>query len=214
MQDWIAALFRSPELLAMGHHQRQEDLNLGLGWVYYALARVLRPTCIVVIGSWRGFTPLVFARALRDNQGPGEVVFIDPSLVDDFWANAAAVARFFAGHGAPEVRHYCMTTQEFVQSEAYHSLGEVGLLFVDGYHSREQAKLDFESFEPLLAAQAITLFHDTARTRTSRMYGEDRVYEHRVKDYVEELRARPDLQVFDLPFDSGVTLVSRRSGPA
>ena len=42
LDAWIADLFRHPELLRMGHDQRSEDLNLGLGWLYYGLARVQR----------------------------------------------------------------------------------------------------------------------------------------------------------------------------
>ena len=59
MHDWIAHLFRDKDMLRMGHGQRVEDRNLGLGWVYYALARLLRPEKVVVIGSYRGFAPLV-----------------------------------------------------------------------------------------------------------------------------------------------------------
>ena len=51
----------------MGHNQRAEDLNLGLGWLYYGLARLIHPKSAVVIGSYRGFVPLLLGRALRDN---------------------------------------------------------------------------------------------------------------------------------------------------
>ena len=76
--EWIARLFEHPDLLRMGHSQSAADLNLGLGWLYYAFGRFLRPRRAVVIGSWRGFVPLVIAKALQDNQEPGEVVFVEP----------------------------------------------------------------------------------------------------------------------------------------
>src|SRR4029078_1514743 len=47
MIDWIAKLLSHPELVRMGHGQRAEDNNLGLGWLYYALARALRPATVV-----------------------------------------------------------------------------------------------------------------------------------------------------------------------
>ena len=53
--DWITRLFEHPDLLRMGHHQRAEDQNLGMGWLYYAFGRMIRPRLAVVIGSWRGF---------------------------------------------------------------------------------------------------------------------------------------------------------------
>ena len=43
MQDWIDNLFQEPKLLRMGHSQRLDDLNLGLGWLYYGLVRIARP---------------------------------------------------------------------------------------------------------------------------------------------------------------------------
>ena len=33
MIDWISRLFEHSELTRMGHGQRVEDLNLGLGWL-------------------------------------------------------------------------------------------------------------------------------------------------------------------------------------
>jgi hypothetical protein len=55
---WIARLLADRGLRGQGHAQRVEDGNLGLGWIYYALGRLL-PRTVVVIGSLRGFTPLI-----------------------------------------------------------------------------------------------------------------------------------------------------------
>lgn len=210
MQDWIAHLFQNPEFLRMGHFQRGADHNLGLGSVYYGLARAIRPERAVVIGSWRGFVPLILGKALQDNLEGGKVIFIDPSMVDDFWKDPDAVQNHFNQYGVDNITHHLMTTQEFVNTEAYRSLKEIGMLFVDGYHSREQAKFDFEAFEALLAPNGVALFHDTARIDTVTIYGNDRPYEHRVKDYMDELRKREELEIFSLPFDRGVTLVRRQ----
>lgn len=207
MTDWIAHLFENRDLTRMGHGQRVEDVNLGLGWLYYALARIVRPTTAVVIGSYRGFAPLVLGRALADNTEPGTVYFIDPSYVDDFWKDPPAVQAHFAGHGVRNIRHFLMTTQQFVKTEAFRDLNDVGILFVDGYHSEEQAKFDYEAFRGKLSPQSLTLFHDSVRVRSSSIYGPQQRYEHTVKHYMERLKKEPALQVFDLPFFDGVTLV-------
>jgi predicted O-methyltransferase YrrM len=211
MKEWINTLFENPDLLRMGHLQRAEDANLGLGWLYYALARILRPSNVVVIGSFRGFVPLIFGKALADNSERGEVWFIDPSFVDDFWKDAAAVRSFFASFDVRNIRHFLMTTQQFVVSDDYRTLAEVGIVFVDGYHSEEQARFDYGAFRSKLSAESIVVFHDSVRIRTSRMYGADHQYEHRVKCLMDELKNDSSLQVFDLPFGDGVTLVRRRS---
>lgn len=210
LDAWITELLRDPDMVKMGHHQRTADRNLGLGWLYYGLARVHRPSVAVVIGSYRGFVPLVLARALADNGEGGEVVFVDPGLVDDFWHDAERVARHFAAFGVGNIRHVRATTEEFTLSEGFGSLHDVGMLFVDGYHSAEQARFDFTSFSGVLTNDAIVMFHDSVRSRRSRIYGEERAYEHTVVEYMRELESRPDLQMLDLPFDSGVTLVRRR----
>jgi len=195
-------------LSGMGHAQLRESGNLGLGWLYYGMARVVKPATAVVIGSYRGFVPLMLGRALAED-GAGRVLFIDPSLVDAFWREPDEVRAHFAKFGLSNIEHYRMTTQEFVKSAAYQDLGEVGIVFIDGYHSHEQARFDFEAFEPRLPARGMVFFHDSIRVRPSGIYGPDKVYEHRVRDYMLELRKDQKLQVFDLPFGGGLTLVRK-----
>jgi predicted O-methyltransferase YrrM len=211
MKEWIAGLFEHPDLLRMGHCQRAEDLNLGMGWLYYAAARLVRPDVVVVIGSWRGFAPLIYARALADNVEDGKVLFIDPSLVDDFWKEPKQVQDHFASFDINNIHHYRMTTQQFVQTEDYRSLGEVGIVFIDGLHSEEQVRFDFESFEPFVPSGGLILMHDSVERRSSNLYGPDQVYEYSVKDFVDQLKCREGFQVFDLPFANGLTLV-RKTG--
>jgi predicted O-methyltransferase YrrM len=214
MKEWIDKLFENPDLLRMGHHQRAEDSNLGLGWLYYSLARILRPSKVLVIGSFRGFAPLVFGKALADNHEGGDVWFIDPSMADDFWKESRAVQKYFHSLAVRNIRHFLMTTQEFVASEHYRSLAEVGIVFIDGYHSEEQSLFDYRAFEPKLSPKGFALFHDSINIRTSRMYGPDRLYEHRVKQVIDTLKRNPKLQVFDIPFGDGVTLVRKLAGDA
>lgn len=205
---WIAHLYAYPGMLRMGHNQCAEDLNLGLGWIYYGLARLARPRQAVVIGSWRGFAPMVIARACQDNQA-GEVTFIDPSLVDDFWKDPAATSAHFAGFGIHNISHHLATTQQFVQTEAYRQIADVGLLFIDGYHTAEQARFDYLAFEKQLAPRALVLFHDSMGERTSGIYGRDRAYEVTVRDYMDELRRDVGLQLIDLPFGTGLTVMRK-----
>jgi predicted O-methyltransferase YrrM len=213
LDSWIRRVLSDPDLTRMGHAQKPETADLGLGWIYYGLARVINPPRAVVIGSFRGFVPLVIARALADNGSGASVEFVDPSLVDDFWSDADRVQSHFRQFGLTNVRHHRMTTQEFVKSEAYRTLDGVELAFIDGYNSYEQAKFDFEALEPLVSARGAWLFHDSIRIRPTRIYGPDKVYEHRVRDLMVELRANPAFQVFDVPYGDGLTLVRRPAVP-
>ena len=204
---WIRRLFDQRVMTQMGHAQRLEDLNLGLGWIYYGLARVARPQHVVVIGSYRGFAPLVFGRALADNAEGGRVTFIDPSLVDDFWRDPASVQAHFASHGLDNIDHHCLTTQQFARSAVRQEMGEIGILLVDGYHSEEQARFDHEVFAPLLGGGGYALFHDSVREREATIYGADNPYRHTVLRYMDALRRDPAWEVLTLPFGGGLCLV-------
>lgn len=209
LADWIARLFRCEALTQIGHAQRPEDLNLGLGFLYYSLARLVRHPRAVVIGSLRGFVPLVLARALAENSEGGEVVFIDPSFVDDFWKDPNRVRAHFESFGIDNVRHYPFTTQEFAETEVYRELDEVGLVFVDGYHTEVQAEYDFRTFEPKLASNGFFLFHDSVRCRLSRIYGPGKHYEHTVQRFIDRLKKDSEWQLMDYPIGDGVTIARR-----
>lgn len=203
---WLSKIFSClPLLRASGHGTRPEDQNLGLGWLYYALGRIYKPKVVVVIGSWRGFVPMMLARACRDNREGGRVVFIDPSLVDDFWKIPKAVKQHFGEFGLDNIEHHCMTTQEFVKTDTYKNLDKIGMLFVDGYHTAEQARFDHESFATKLG-DGPALFHDSRSTTESPLY--DEPYTHTVWEYVVQLRNR-GWDVFDVVEAQGVAMVHR-----
>jgi predicted O-methyltransferase YrrM len=208
MNNWISQLFENPDMLRMGHCQSRDDLNLGMGWLYYGFTRLLHPRKIVVIGSWRGFTPLVFGKALIDNGENGIVHFIDPSLADDFWKDADRVNQHFKNHGIENIQHHLMTSQEFVESDTYKLLDDIGIVFIDGLHTREQAKFDYEAFKDKLSDKGIMLFHDSVIMKWSRnIYGKDREYQTDVKLFIDELRTNNTTQLLDLPFAQGLTIV-------
>ncbi|WP_158218581.1 class I SAM-dependent methyltransferase [Synechococcus sp. 1G10] len=207
----INEMAMTPDLWEMGHGQDFERRELGLGWTYYGLARTLRPRLAVIIGSWRGFVPLLIGRAIQDNDNRGRILFIDPSFADDHWKDGRA-DKYFASYGITCIEHRQQTSQEVVQSADFMQL-EVDFLFIDGLHTEEQCRLEFEAFLPQLAPGAIALFHDSHSQILSEIYGPEKRYKHTTWRYVEELRGHADLQVFDLAIAQGVTLVQRRPRP-
>ena len=84
LNNLIEKLAENPELWEMGHNQNYETRDIGLGWLYYGLTKTTKPKQVVVIGSWRGFVPIIIGQALQEN-GIGKLIFIDPSYVDDHW---------------------------------------------------------------------------------------------------------------------------------
>jgi predicted O-methyltransferase YrrM len=209
MNDWIRQLYLNKDLLTMGHCQSEENLNLGMGWLYYGFTRLLRPQLVVVIGSLRGFAPLVFAKALLDNQDGGTILFIDPSYADDFWKVPHKTDAYFAQYGVTNIKHRLMTTQEFVRTSEYENLKDVGIVFIDGYHTDEQARFDYEAFENRITRDGVAMFHDSVTMEISRIYGPEQTYIRNVKLYMDHLKQRPELQVFDVPFEDGLTIVRK-----
>jgi len=207
LDGYIDQLFTQPDMLRMGHSQRREDNNLGLGWIYYALGRALQAQTSVVIGSYRGFVPSVIGRALIDNGEGGVVHFIDPSLADAFWSDADAVQQHFTSLGTPNVQHHHHTTQSFVHTAQYAALDNIGLLMIDGLHTASQACFDYLAFLPKLAPNAVAMFHDSTVRRLSTFYGAEKAYQHSVCDLIEVLREDAALDVFNLPIGSGLCLV-------
>lgn len=208
MIDWIRSLFEVPGMDGMGHGQNPDEADLGLGWIYYGLARAMRPQQVVVIGSYRGYVPAVIAKAMTDS-GSGRLLFLDPSMVDDFWTDEEKTLDHFAKLEIRNIEHVRLTTQEFVATEKFRAIPKVDLLFVDGFHSAEQAKFDHEAFLPLMNYSSLALFHDSVRHRTSRIYGPDKPYEHTVCQYMDELRRQPQFEVLSFSQADGLTLVRR-----
>lgn len=207
MESFINNLFSDPEMLRMGHGQRKDDLNLGLGWLYYGFTRAIKPSTTVVIGSYRGFSPIVFAQAMQDNLEKGKLHFIDPSLADDFWMGESKVRDYFSSWGIQNVQHHQYTTQKFTQTKAYRDLENIGILMVDGYHSAEQARIDYLAFLDKLSDEAVVFFHDSVGRKKSKFYGEDKIYDYSVCDFIERLDKTPGLEVITIPIGSGVSIV-------
>ena len=70
----------------MGQFEQSRDIaidqaDLGFGFIYYALARVLKPEQVVVVGSYRGFSVVCTALGLIHNR-KGRLHFIDAAVVD------------------------------------------------------------------------------------------------------------------------------------
>lgn len=203
--DFVQRLLGLEKLKHSGHGVNRETGDLGLGYLYYGLARVARPQVAVVVGSWRGFVPIVIARAFQDNGPGGRVLIIDPGLVDDFWHDARRVDEHWDTFGVgATVEHWRWTTQEITMAEGT----SIGLLFIDGKHTWEQAEYDHEKFEPYLAPDAITLFHDSRSRDLSTLYPEP--YRHSVWQHIEDLREGGQHDVIDLDVGQGLAMVRRR----
>jgi hypothetical protein len=189
--------------------QNTAPRNLGFGWLYYGLARNLRPDFAIVIGSARGFAPLCIARALQDN-GHGEVLFIDPGYSGSgdpgwdgrgHWQHASEVTKWFDLFGlAGWIRHLKLRSDEAYAPVRARVAGHgTGLALIDGAHTYENSLQDFELVASLMTDGAV-LFHDATNPHCG------------VSRTLQTLRTRGhDVSILDL--DVGLALVPIRRPP-
>ena len=205
----------------LGHHEDARTLNLGFGFLYYGLARALRPRHTVVIGSGFGFSVVCLALGLRDNDR-GLLSFVDPSYSvlrhgplqtvggTSQWDDPQRVRSHFARFGVENhVRHYKMTSGEFFRSYGSHALGEIDLAFIDGNHSYADVRHDFLAvLRRARAGSTYILLHDT------NIYVRELLRHSGVKRWLKVIeRHRDAFELVDFPFSSGVAVVRVLCGP-
>ena len=198
----------------LGHNQSAQNLNLGFGFIYYGVARALRPKHTLVIGSGYGFSVVCLALAMRDN-GVGSLTFVDPSysLLKDgplktlggrgTWNSNADVQERFRKFGVEEiVTHYRMRSDELFPSYAELGLPPIDLGFVDGSHAYKDVKYDFVNMVGCSKKNAYIFLHDT------NIYIREMLRHAGVKRWINILKKEESaFEVINFPFSSGVALV-------
>jgi hypothetical protein len=197
-----------------GHREDARRLNLGFGFLYYALVRALRPRHTLVIGSGYGFSVVCFALGLKDN-GLGRLSFVDPSysLLKDgplatvggrgMWNEASSVQAHFQRFGVQHlVKHYKMRNDAFFPDYDRFNLPPLDLAFIDGSHAFEDVKYDFTNVLAHSRKNTYILLHDT------NIYIRELLSHAGVKKWLKAIKKQKEFfEVLNFPFSSGVALV-------
>lgn len=204
-----------------GHHEDPKSLNLGFGYIYYGLARTLRPEHTLIIGSGYGFSVVCFALGIKDN-GKGNLSFIDPSysLLKNgpfktiggvgFWNDPEKVKAHFQRFEVEHlVKHYKMRSDEFFPLFESLNLPAIDLAFIDGSHAYKDVKYDFLKVLERSKKNTYILLHD------SNIYIREILQHSGVKKWLNSIRMYKEFfEVIDFPFSSGVALVRVRKANA
>ena len=163
---WKLHMVRHRRRLLRAHHRLAAvDFDSGLGdsaWLLYGLARSLKPKVCVEIGSARGKSACYVGMALMQN-GFGKLYAIDPHTKTN-WNDSRSVDTL------PVIEHNIRSLGlteyvEIVRKTSDDAVKEwsqpIDLLFIDGDHTYEGVRRDWESFSPFLAEFGVTVFHDT-----------------------------------------------------
>jgi len=148
-----------------GHSIDYQKGNLGYGFLHYAFLRNLKPKKILCIGSGYGFIPAICALACQDNHC-GKVDFIDAGYDSShpkswggtgFWQKINPKRHFSRLNLENNIKTYLVTSEEFAQK---YNKNKYQYIYIDGDHSYDGVKKDFELFWPKLEEGGLMVFHD------------------------------------------------------
>lgn len=186
------------------------------GWLLHGLVRAMRPQVCVEIGSAHGWSTCLIALALELNLS-GKLYAVDPHLTND-WSDHNPDKSLTALRGnlkAIGLTHRVQIIRQ-VTADAAPALPElVDFAFVDGDHSFEGVKTDWEVLKPRLAPWSVVVFHDSLWDvhRGVPIYDEWRNEKMGVPAFLETLR-QEGYPLVTIDADWGLTLVQPAIGSA
>ncbi len=212
------------------------DLHMGDGIVVYSMIQHMRAKNCVCIGSGGGYIPRIITQARLDLHQQG----IFEGDRDYNWGDIGAtyVVDACNGIGGPNDlenedsfyrTHFYPRFIKSTSEEAYYNFFvrqdiKIDFLFIDGDHSYEGVKLDFDLYSTILSDNGIIIIHDTDEKYEETLI----VSEDSKKDYhkfngpakfVKELQENPTWNLINLfnfrilmdkPSSSGITIINRK----
>lgn len=150
------------------HNVDKPSGNLGYGWIHYSFIRNVKPKRVLVIGSRYGFIPAVCALACRENK-KGKVDFVDAGYDQDnpmhknhwggvgFWTKADVNKHFAEFNLEKYLKTHIETSLEFFEKKPH---SQYGYIYIDGDHTYDGVKSDFEHSWSLLEQGGMMSLHD------------------------------------------------------
>ncbi|MER8430390.1 glycosyltransferase [Mesorhizobium caraganae] len=127
-----------------------------------ALVAIAQPRLFVELGVHKGDSYLAMVDAMSRYSVEGRALAIDSWLGDDHAGryDGDAILSELARRNAPFAGFSRLMRKTF--DEAVHDFddGTIDLLHIDGLHTYEAVRHDFESWQPKLSDRSIVLFHD------------------------------------------------------
>lgn len=143
-------------------------LTPGSAWVPHtpfamALVDLCRPDRIVELGSLHGDSYCSMCQAVQTLKLPTRCTAVDTWQGDPHAGNyGPAVLQTLREHHDPLYGAFSTLLQKtFDEAVAQFEDASVDLLHIDGFHSYDAVKHDFETWQPKLSRRGVVIFHDT-----------------------------------------------------
>lgn len=170
------------------------DFYSGLGdagWFLHGLVRSMKPDVCVEIGSAHGYSACLIGLALKENLR-GHLWAVDPHLTND-WSDQleASTLESLQRHlRTLRVEQYVTVMRATTADAAPQLPSRVDLAFIDGDHSYDGVRTDWQILRPRMSPFGIVVFHDTLwdRHRDDPYYRQYRRDNMGVPRLLEEIR--------------------------
>ena len=189
------------------------NFQSGLGdsaWLLYGICRSLKPHVAVEIGSARGKSACYVGTALKQN-GSGHLYAVDPHTTTS-WNDSNSVNTFDimrANLAALDLNDTVTILRQFSDVAIESVPKPIDMIFIDGDHTYEGVKADWDLYTPHMSQFGYVVFHDTIwDIRPDPRWQRD---DMGVPRFVEELR-KSGYPVLTIDKDFGVSLVQTTRG--
>lgn len=145
------------------------DRLVGSAWIQHVpfgmwLMEILRPNVLVELGTLYGVSYCAFCQAVKDLQLPTECYGVDTWEGDGNIASIEPQAfEELSSYHDPRYGTFSkLLRSTFRGALELFEDGTIDVLHIDGFHSYDAVKEDFENWLPKMSQRGVILFHDIA----------------------------------------------------
>ncbi|WP_165694210.1 glycoside hydrolase family 99-like domain-containing protein [Teichococcus deserti] len=126
------------------------------------LTRILRPRQLVELGTHRGNSYCAFLQAMAHSGIAGQCHAVDTWQGDLHMAQETGLFEELSAYHDPRYGGFStLLRMDFAQARPLFGAGSIDLLHIDGCHTYDAVRQDFELWAPTLSDRGVVLFHDT-----------------------------------------------------